>query len=188
MFVITIILFICICIINVLSSERISNDVEIIIILGCSDNQIQRQRVSAGIKYIKESNKSNIIYISGGIKNKLMSKTTEASQMLKQIENEKFDIPIIIDNNAENTVQNFMYLKKFIDKKHMGNSYSFVIVTSDFHQERTLMLFNGIFSDIRPKWVLSKSECISCWNDEKIHIQNVQTDIQNALLLQLSII
>ena len=95
MFVITIILFICICIINVLSSERISNDVEIIIILGCSDNQIQRQRVSAGIKYIKESNKSNIIYISGGIKNKLMSKTTEASQMLKQIENENFDIPII---------------------------------------------------------------------------------------------
>ncbi len=177
----TIILFIFICIINVLSS-----DVEIIIILGCSDNQIQRQRVSEGIKYIKESNKSNklsMIYISGGIKNNLMSATTEASQMLKQIENEKLGIRIIIDNKAQNTAENFMYLKEWIDKNHMDDSYSFVIVTSDFHQKRTLMLFNGIFNDIQPKWILSKSECISCWNNEKIHIQNVQVDIQNALLL-----
>jgi hypothetical protein len=177
----TIILFIFLCINSVLSSN-----IEVIIILGCSDNQIQRQRVNAGIKYIKEtnnSNKSNIIYISGGIKNNLISKTTEASQMLNQIENEKLDIPIIIDNKAQNTAENFMYLKEWINKNYMDNLYSFVIVTSDFHQRRTLMLFNGIFNDIQPKWVLSKSECISCWNNENIHIQNVEADIQNALLL-----
>lgn len=160
----------------------LSNKIEIVIMLGCSDNIIQTHRVNEGINYIKESKESNMIYISGGIKNNLMTKVTEASLMLQQIETEKLNIPIIIDKKAQNTAENFMNLKTWIDN-NSGNSYSFVVVTSDFHQNRASLLFNGIFNNIQPKWILSKSECDMCWKNEMIHVRNVNVDVQNALLL-----
>jgi hypothetical protein len=61
----------------------------------------------------------------------------------------------------------------------------FVITTSDFHKERVSKIFDGIFynfNETTPIWNLSISNnCIHCWNDDVIHMQNVGIDIKNAV-------
>ena len=70
---------------------------EIVIILGCSNNFIQNQRVQAGIDYIKQSKLDKILYLSGGIKNQIKNDVSESSKMLKQIMNENLNAKIILD-------------------------------------------------------------------------------------------
>lgn len=155
---------------------------EIVIILGCSNNFIQNQRVQAGIDYIKKSNLDKILYLSGGIKNQINDDISESSKMLKQIMNENLNAKIILDEKSKNTAENFVNLKKWVQNNHLYNLFNYVIVTSDFHKERALSLFNGIFDNVKAKMILSESNCIQCWNDERIHSKNIHTDIMDALI------
>ena len=155
---------------------------EIIIILGCSNNHIQEQRVKAGLEYIKRSKLSKVLFLSGGIKNNIHNSVSEASKMLNQIKNENLNIEIIIDEKSKNTAENFVNLKNWIKNNNVCNLFSYVIVTSDFHKKRALKLFNGIFNNIKVKFITSKSNCSHCWKDEKTHLKNVKSDIMNALI------
>jgi uncharacterized SAM-binding protein YcdF (DUF218 family) len=155
---------------------------EIVIILGCSNNLIQNQRVEVGMDYIKQSKLDKILYLSGGIKNEIKNDVSESSKMLKQIMNENLNAKIILDEKSKNTAENFVNLKRWVQNNHLYDLVNYVIVTSDFHKERSLSLFDGIFDDIKAKIVLSKSNCIQCWNDEKIHSKNIHTDIIDALI------
>ena len=155
---------------------------EIIIILGCSNNYIQEQRVKAGLEYIKRSKLSKILFLSGGNKNDIHNSVSEASKMLKQIKNENLDTRIIIDEKSKNTAENFVNLKNWMKNNNIYNLFSYVIVTSDFHKERALKLFNGIFNNIKVKFITSKSNCSHCWKDEKTHLKNVHSDIMDALI------
>ena len=155
---------------------------EIIIILGCSNNHIQEQRVKAGLEYIKRSRLSKVLFLSGGIKNNEHNSVSEASKMLNQIKNENLDTRIIIDEKSKNTAENFVNLKNWIKNNNIYNLFSYVIVTSDFHKERALKLFNGIFNNIKVKFITSKSNCNHCWKDEETHLKNVHSDIMDALI------
>jgi len=166
----------------ILNIVNVQSLTEVVIILGCSDNFIQNQRVEAGLDYLKHSKFEKILYLSGGIKNELKNELSESSKMLKQINNQNINAKIILDEKSKNTAENFVNLKKWLDNNHLYNMFSYVIVTSDFHKERALRLFNGIFENIKAKVILSKSECNRCWNDENYHMNNVDSDIMKALI------
>ena len=174
-----ILLILIILIENIFSINR-----EIIVILGCSVNQIQKERVEVGIEYIKRSKVPNVLFLTGGKKDKKRQLNDEASLMYDQISEEGIrDITIVIDDKAKNTAENFLNLREWVDSNYQFDMFDYVIVTSDFHKKRASLLFNGIFRNVEPKWVLSKSNCERCWNDENIHMVNVKSDIKNALNL-----
>ena len=155
---------------------------EVIIILGCSNNSIQKERVQAGLNYINKSKLPKILYLSGGIKNDIQDSISESSKMLKEIKNHKIDATVVIDEKSKNTAENFVNLKKWIQNNYVYNLFNFVIVTSDFHKDRALKLFSAIFDNMKAKFILSKSDCIQCWKDEKIHLKNIKSDIMDALI------
>jgi hypothetical protein len=96
---------------------------------------------------------------------------------LKKIDN------FVLDNRAKNTAENFYNLKKWISFNNI-TSFNIIITTSEFHKERAEKIFNGIFqNNIIPQWNLAKKTCMTCWNDEKIHMRNIESDIQKAILL-----
>ena len=105
--------------------------------------------------------------------------------MYNQIDNKNIrDITIIIDDKAKNTAENFLNLREWVNKNHRFDIFEYVIVTSDYHKRRASLIFDGIFRNIDPKWVLSKSDCDWCWKDENKHINNVKSDIEKALNLK----
>ena len=163
---------------------------ELIIILGNNNLNIQNQRIETAIQHINKTNNKKIIYLSGGIKKYFLRKLTlpsESSLMYNEL-NSKLsnfkDINVIIDEESTNSAENFAYLKKWIVKNEpMNSDFIYTIITSDFHKNRAEKLFNGIFPNIQPKFFLSNSNCFSCWNDELIHLRNVNSDIMNANIL-----
>ena len=59
---------------------------EIIVILGCSINQIQKERVQVGLEYVKRSKTPNLLFLTGGVKENIIKSSSEASMMLNQID------------------------------------------------------------------------------------------------------
>lgn len=152
----------------------------ILVVLGCADNKIQQERVNAAIEFINNSNTPIILYVSGGVKNAMSDEMTEASRMASSFDDN--NIEIILDEKAKNTAENFAYLKQWVQYNLSDEPMpNFVITTSDYHKNRAELLFNGIIPDVKPIWNLSKSECVNCWSDERIHIRNVHADIYNAV-------
>ena len=160
---------------------------EIIVILGNNNPNILQQRINIGLEYLKELKiTKTTIYLSGGIKKYSANQITESSLMYDELNKNVYnfkDIQVIMDEKSTNTAENFVYLKKWINKNYLFKEFNYVIITSDYHEKRVMKLFNGIFQNIQPKFVLSNSNCIDCWKDEIIHIKNVENDIKKALLL-----
>jgi len=165
-------------------SYTYANNHNIIIVLGSHDNNILNERVYSTIDLINKSDNPSILYLSGGVKEAFKKEkescNSEAFKM-NEIFSTNFDIEIVQDQLAENTAENFAYLKQWI-----YNNYDYIpniiISTSDFHKKRAELLFNGIFPEVEPVWNLSNSKCISCWKDERIHIRNVDNDILKTQL------
>ena len=156
----------------------------IIVVLGSSDSNILNERVTSTIDYIEKNDSDYILYVSGGVKYAFTQEDTEASRMASQIKTKTDDIKIVLDELAQNTAENFAYLKKWIylnfSQKNLPNV---IISTSDFHKNRAEQIFNGIFPEFEPIWNLSVSKCSTCWRDEHIHMRNVHSDIQKALFI-----
>jgi len=153
----------------------------ILVVLGCSDNTIQQQRINAANEFINQSDNNIKLYLSGGVKDAMLSnEMSEASRMATTIQNK--EIEIILDDKAKNTAENFAYLKKWVrdNLSNNGEMPTFVITTSDYHKNRAETIFNGILPEITPLWNLSISQCTSCWNDEHIHMRNVNSDIHKS--------
>ena len=157
----------------------------ILVILGCADISIQQERVNSAIEYINKSNTSIKLYVSGGVKDSMLSdKETEASMMAKSFSNK--NIEVILDEKARNTAENFAYLKLYVDRNFSEeNKPNFVITTSDYHKNRAELIFNGILPNVPTTWNLSKSSCTNCWNDESIHLANIKSDVYNALKIMM---
>ena len=125
-------------------------------------------------------------YDTGLEKEKLLEIETviEAAKVAKILDNNEFNVQIVLDEKATNTAENFAYLKQWVNQTFtQDNLPDFVITTSDFHQIRAEQIFQGIIPEVTPKWNLSKSSCIHCWSDESIHIKNVSADVMKARLL-----
>ena len=89
-------------------------------------------------------------------------------------------LQIVLDENSTNTAENFAYLKKWMGETNIQNP-EIIITTSAFHKERAEKIFNGIMdNEAEAKWILSSGACPTCWNDEKIHMVNVNKDVDNA--------
>lgn len=151
---------------------------QIILVLGCSNTNIQNQRLNTLYQYIDNTNLPIILYLSGGKKYPNINTLTEADIMFNQIHIKYPHLPIYIDRNATNTAQNFINFNKWIQ----NIPYNKVIInTSDFHKERSHKIFNLLIHNIIPEWILSISNCNSCWDSEILHMNNIHSDIQNSL-------
>lgn len=160
----------------------VSANQTIMVILGCADSSIQDERVKTAIEYLGKTNATIKIYVSGGVKDAILSssKETEASRMATSFEN--INTEIILDEKARNTAENFAYLKQYVNNNYsQDNMPNFVITTSDYHKNRAEQIFNGVLPNVEATWNLSKSSCIDCWKDEMIHFPNIKTDVYNAL-------
>lgn len=153
----------------------------VMVVLGNQMKDIQKDRVLSAIEYSKSLGSNYIWYLSGGVKGCVENEISEASNMRGYI-NEKTANNIVLDNEATNTAENFVNLKKWLAIKYKSNEeYEIVITTSEYHKFRALKIFEGVFEKYDIKWNLSKKACQSCWSDEIFHMKNVEKDIKNAL-------
>ena len=53
---------------------------------------------------------------------------------------------IYIENKSQDTIENAKYTKKIIDKLNIKR---FILVTSDFHMERSLAIFNYFYKNYK---------------------------------------
>ena len=154
---------------------------KIMVVLGCGMEELQNDRVTTAVEYANTIDSEIVWFLTGGVKSAI-TRGTEASKMEKQIKNKMNNI--VLDEKAKNTAENFAYLKKWMGETYTNSELpEIVITTSAFHKERAEKIFKGIFIDnngIRATWNLSDSACITCWNDEKIHMKNVENDVKNA--------
>ena len=153
----------------------------VIIVLGSHDNTILNERVQSTMNYINNSDEQSTLYLSGGVKEAFSNDHSESDSeafKMNEIFSSNSDIEIVQDQLAKNTAENFAYLKQWVYANFSDDSLPNIIVsTSDFHKNRAELIFNGIFPEVQPIWNLSTSRCVSCWNDEHIHIKNVKNDI-----------
>lgn len=157
------------------------------VVLGSANEIILGERIHAAIQYIRSTENSNVLFITGGIKNAIVdaNEQTEAAKAANMITNDILDnVQIVIEENATNTAENFVYLKRWVNNNFSQKDLpEIIITTSDFHKTRAEQIFQGILPDVTPKWNLSKSDCAQCWRDEAIHMKNVPADIYKALNL-----
>ena len=87
----------------------------------------------------------------------------------------------IIESKSRNTAENFVYLNEYLKRINYNDShYNLTIITSRFHSDRANKFANEILNFKIDNWIYADKSCKTCWNDEKIHIKNIDTDIQNA--------
>jgi uncharacterized SAM-binding protein YcdF (DUF218 family) len=158
----------------------------IMVVLGCSNQELQDDRVEAALQYAEKNGDGAVItyFLTGGVKNSIsakMDESSEASRMSSKIKSSN----ILLDELATNTAENFVYLRKTLETMGDPDSLEIVITTSEFHGERSNRLWDGVFetTPFQAKWNLSSKACPTCWADEKIHIKNVKADVTRALLI-----
>lgn len=159
---------------------------QIIVLLGCNNQEIQNQRIQSLFDYIESTTTPFTLYLSGGSKDG--NTESEASIMRKKIHKIYPNITIYVDMESTNTAENFINLHNWMQEnniqtedENVNENEKIVITTSDFHKERAEKIFTGIVPNATLEWNLSKSNCDWCWEAEPIHMKNVDTDIARAL-------
>ena len=158
----------------------------LLILLGCNISYLLQDRIYTAVNFASNFNDTHVTwFLSGGIKNPHEDTITEAEKMAKEItkSEELFSGSSIwnyaYDTIATNTAENFIMAKNFLEENK--NKYSEVyIITSKFHQNRAKKIADKIMdNDI--KWILGDAELEDSMYWEKIHIRNVDSDVNNAI-------
>lgn len=167
--------------------------VTILVVLGCHIQNIQENRLSTAITFANSIDVSlqngthiePIWFLTGGVKHALenyidTTVTTEASQMAKMLHSVT---NVVLDTRASNTAENFVNLKRWINKFADISNVNVVITTSSFHHKRAQKIFEGVFYDmkVRTHWNLGDVTCPTCQSDEYIHVRNIESDVRKAL-------
>lgn len=157
----------------------------LIILLGCNIFNLLNNRINTAVNFAGKFNETNIDwFLSGGIKNPGESIITEAEKMAQQISefekihsrNNKWNY--IYDIESTNTAENFIMARNFI---RLSKEYDEVyVVTSSFHYERANKIAQKIL-DNNVKWVLGEAKLHDSDYWERIHIKNVDADVNKAL-------
>jgi len=164
----------------------------LIVMLGCNVMRLLNNRIETAINFA--SNDINVEvdwFLSGGIKNPNESSISEAYKMSQMIENsglftygllkEKWNY--ILDEESTNTAENFIMLKKMLEKNQ--DKYSKIyVVTSDFHFNRASIFADKIIENNNFNWILADLELHDSRYWETIHIKNVDNDIKKALIIK----
>ena len=160
----------------------------LIIVLGCHVAYLLNDRIQTAVQLTTVLPKENIVWgFSGGIKNKMADKVSEAEKMKKIVAS---SVPFvygsqtqwnyILDEESTNTAENFTMFRQILEKE--PNKYSDIyVVTSDFHFDRAKRIADGIIENNGFHWVLSDLEYGNFREMEKVHMQNVENDVQTAL-------
>ena len=85
----------------------------------------------------------------------------------------------IYDTISQNTAENFIMVDSYLKKN--GSQYDRVyVVTSQFHYARAKQFQEMISPSANVEWVLSPMELQDSTYWEKIHIKNVEQDVEMA--------
>lgn len=165
--------------------------VTILVVLGCHIQNIQENRLSTAIAFANSidvtfqngTHIDPIWFLTGGVKNAL--DTYAKTEALTMAESLNGVTNVVLDTHASNTAENFVNLKRWINKFGDISDVNVVITTSSFHHRRAQKIFEGVFHDmkINTHWNLGDATCPTCQSDEHIHIRNVESDVKKALLL-----
>ena len=146
--------------------------------LGSNNEEILKDRIDTAINFVK--NKENVTwFLTGGKKNQRKT-ISESDKMLYWLQKEnKKEWNYYLDSIATNTAENFANFKNWLvmEKNSLQHIY---ITTSQFHFERANK-FAESFLKNQYYWILSQKEYPYCKQDEQIHMQNVEKDINSVL-------
>ncbi len=96
-------------------------------------------------------------FLTGGIKDKKESNSkAEASVMIEELDSHGYggsNFNYIIDYNSTNTVENFIFLKKYLEFNNTKNYTDLYVVTSKFHHQRANMILSKIIPNNNFTWV-----------------------------------
>jgi uncharacterized SAM-binding protein YcdF (DUF218 family) len=162
-------------------SHKNNGGTNVIVVLGSDNNRLLEDRMDVALDTIKEIEGDVIWYLTGGVKrynDKGGEMITEASKMLHILKTEGNTNAIIVDDKAQNTAENFVKLKGWLD--HINEDMNIHIVTSAFHFIRAKNMFELIMPNIQATWDLGYVSCNTCVSDEIIHRQNVEKDVDKA--------
>jgi uncharacterized SAM-binding protein YcdF (DUF218 family) len=148
----------------------------LIVILGSHIDKLLENRVNVALQFIKENNYEDVefeYFLTGGNKN-INNEISEAEKMLnKLLLNET---KYYIDDISENTVENFYYVSKHIEKKKY---FQIIICTSEFHYLRANKILNYFISNHdNIGWILGKEMMDDSNSNEFYHINNIENDIE----------
>lgn len=161
----------------------------LLILLGCNIFTLLENRIKTAVVFADKFNSTNIDwFLSGGIKNPNEDTITEAEKMAEQIS--KFEQKYtdkskdnkwsyIYDTQATNTAENFVMARNYLNNVNRAYDDMYVI-TSEFHYNRANKIAEKIL-DTETKWILGKEKLDDSYYWEKIHIKNVEDDINKAL-------
>lgn len=161
----------------------------LIIILGSNIPNILEDRVNTIAHYVNNITKTSSTIefdwiLTGGYKGTNPDNLpTEAEIMKTQLQNYTFDnynfTNYLIDRNSTNTVENFLFVSKYLK----SNDYydSIYVVTSDFHHPRANMILSKIIPNNNFQWILGKEEELDSRYWERVHMRNIDSDIDKAL-------
>jgi uncharacterized SAM-binding protein YcdF (DUF218 family) len=109
---------------------------------GAADRFIQ------GILLLK-TGKAKHLLITGGNGNLIQGTFREGDWVKAQLKNLDYpDSSILIENQSRNTIENAVFSKKVLQKAHLQPPY--LLVTSNFHMRRALMIFRKAGYNVDP--------------------------------------
>jgi len=161
----------------------------LLILLGCNIFNLLDNRIKTAVVFAGNFNETNVDwFLSGGIKNPNEDTITEAEKMARKISRfEKIHTDdsrgnkwnYIYDTESTNTAENFIMARNYLNK--LNRVYDDVyVITSEFHQNRANKIAEKIL-DVEPKWILGEAKLHDSEYWERIHIKNVDTDVNKAL-------
>jgi uncharacterized SAM-binding protein YcdF (DUF218 family) len=100
--------------------------------------------------------------------------------LLQNYNSKNYTWNYIYDTLSVNTAENIIRASTFLNESTIeyNNIY---IITSEFHYERVNKMVEKIIINSNIKWILAPLEERDSRYWEKIHIQNVNNDIEKAL-------
>ncbi len=108
---------------------------------------ILKHRLDGAMSWL-HANPGATVIVSGG--QGAAETTTEASVMKQYlVQNGIEENRIIEENQSANTIENVAFSKKMMDKLSPGSKYTVMVVTSDFHMFRALLLARAQGVDVR---------------------------------------
>lgn len=161
----------------------------LLILLGCNIFSLLDNRIKTAAVFAGKFNDTNVDwFLSGGIKNPNEDTITEAEKMAREIstfekihthESRDNNWNYIYDTEATNTAENFIMARNYLNK--LNKLYDDIyIITSEFHYNRANKIAEKIL-DIETKWILGEAKLDDSHYWEKIHIRNVDSDVNRAL-------
>jgi len=162
----------------------------LIVILGCNIETILVDRLQTGIRLANNNSAANIEwFLTGGIKNaddaNAVSEAEKMSAFLRaQQTGSATKWGYIYDDHSINTAENFVRLRNML--YHGEKTYEKIyITTSGFHYLRAKKMLELVFEDAIKvfdfEWNLAPASEPDFYYLEKIHIKNVEKDVNAAL-------